>query len=119
MGRKAKISVPSPAFAGAGLSTRRRQRDCSNGLNRREFIKAVGLGAASLLLPGCIDTLKPSTDRVTTKKPNIIFIIADDMGYGDLGCYNENSKIPTPNMDRMPCIAMRSMFGVGIFEFSL
>ena len=31
-------------------------------------------------------------------KPNIIFIMADDMGYGDLGCYGAE-KIPTPNMD--------------------
>ena len=34
-------------------------------------------------------------------KPNIIFIMADDMGYGDVGCYNSDSKIPTPNMDRL------------------
>ena len=33
-----------------------------------------------------------------TTKPNIIFIMADDMGYGDLGCYGAE-KIPTPNMD--------------------
>ncbi len=32
------------------------------------------------------------------KSPNIIFIMADDMGYGDLGCYGA-TKIPTPNMD--------------------
>ena len=32
--------------------------------------------------------------------PNIIFIMADDMGYGDPGCYNPQSKIPTPNIDR-------------------
>ena len=33
--------------------------------------------------------------------PNIIFIMADDLGYGDVGCYNPGSKIPTPNMDRL------------------
>jgi arylsulfatase A len=34
------------------------------------------------------------------KKPNIVFIMADDMGIGDVGCYNPDSKIPTPNMDK-------------------
>lgn len=34
-------------------------------------------------------------------KPNIVFILADDMGYGDVGCYNSVSKIPTPNMDKL------------------
>ncbi|MBN1387562.1 MAG: arylsulfatase [Bacteroidales bacterium] len=33
--------------------------------------------------------------------PNIILIIADDMGYGDAGCYNDQSLIPTPNIDRL------------------
>lgn len=33
--------------------------------------------------------------------PNIIFILADDLGYGDPGCYNAESKIPTPSIDKL------------------
>ena len=33
--------------------------------------------------------------------PNIILIMADDMGYGDAGCYNNQSLIPTPNIDQL------------------
>lgn len=35
------------------------------------------------------------------KKPNIIYILADDMGYGDLSCFNENAAFKTPNFDRL------------------
>ena len=40
-------------------------------------------------------------------KPNIIYILADDMGYGDMGCNNPDSKIPTPNLDRLAEQGMR------------
>jgi arylsulfatase A-like enzyme len=40
-------------------------------------------------------------------KPNIVFILADDLGYGDAGCYNPHSKIPTPNLDRLAAQGMR------------
>jgi arylsulfatase A-like enzyme len=39
--------------------------------------------------------------------PNIVYILADDLGYGDLGCYNEGSKIPTPFLDRLASEGMR------------
>jgi arylsulfatase A-like enzyme len=35
------------------------------------------------------------------RRPHIVVILADDLGQGDLGCYNRDSKIPTPHMDRL------------------
>ncbi|MEE2711183.1 MAG: arylsulfatase [Planctomycetota bacterium] len=40
-------------------------------------------------------------------QPNIVFILADDMGYGDPGCFNPESKIPTPYIDRLAAQGMR------------
>lgn len=41
------------------------------------------------------------------KRPNVVVILADDLGYGDLGCYNPKSKIPTPNLDRLASQGIR------------
>ena len=51
------------------------------------------------LFPSCVNKEKPSLDDNSTK-PNIIYILADDLGYGDLSCYGQ-SKFSTPNIDRM------------------
>ena len=69
-------------------------------LNRRDFLKSVGLTAAALTMSGCVSAGGRVTGRTFTH-PNIVFIMADDMGYGDVGCYNSESKIPTPNIDRL------------------
>ena len=41
------------------------------------------------------------------KLPNILLILADDLGYGDVSCYNPESKVPTPNIDRLAREGMR------------
>jgi len=40
-------------------------------------------------------------------QPNILLILADDLGYGDVRCYNAYSKVPTPNIDRLASGGMR------------
>jgi arylsulfatase A len=45
--------------------------------------------------------------KVENSRPNIVIIYADDMGYGDLNCQNPDSKIPTPNLDKLASEGMR------------
>lgn len=47
-----------------------------------------------------------SAQSLREKKPNVIFILADDMGYGDVGCYGQQ-KIATPNIDQLAKNGMR------------
>lgn len=48
-----------------------------------------------------------TTFAIEAKRPNIVVILADDLGYGDVSCYNKDSKIPTPNLDRLAGEGMR------------
>ena len=52
-----------------------------------------------------------SADRPSSapqaRKPNIVIILADDLGWGDPGCYNPQSKTPTPNIDRLAAQGVR------------
>lgn len=52
-----------------------------------------------LLLFVCLLSMQALASE--SKRPNIVLILADDLGYGDVGCYNPESKIPTPNIDRL------------------
>src|SRR5690242_11351651 len=56
----------------------------------------------SLFLPALAANAKEPAAR-----PNVVVVLADDLGIGDPGCYNRASKIPTPHMDRLAAQGMR------------
>ncbi len=73
---------------------------------RRSFLKALGIGLpAAVMAPGATLLAEQQPGR-RTDKPNIVFVLADDLGYGDLGCYGQKD-IRTPNIDRMAAQGMR------------
>ena len=51
--------------------------------------------------------LLSSAFAADARNPNILVILADDLGYGDVGCYNPQSKVPTPHLDRLAREGMR------------
>jgi len=64
--------------------------------DRRSFLKAMGLGAAAVAAPRL---LRGAEGERKLDRPNIVLIMADDMGFSDVGCYG--GEIRTPNIDRL------------------
>ena len=58
--------------------------------------------ALAAMLPGLLCVWHPALSAsAASSKPNIIFILADDLGYGDVRCLNSEGKIATPHLDRL------------------
>jgi arylsulfatase A-like enzyme len=62
---------------------------------RRDFLTALGGGAAAV-----------AARAQTPSRPNVVFIYADDIGYGDLSCYGA-TRVRTPNLDRLAASGLR------------
>lgn len=73
-------------------------------ISRRSFLRRAGLGAAVLAVSGC--TGASARSSAARGKPNIVYIMADDLGYADVGCYGQK-KIRTPNIDKLAAEGMK------------
>lgn len=69
--------------------------------------KSLIRGAAKLVLGLALASLCGISTAQSKEHPNIVVILADDMGYGDIQAYNSNSQIPTPNLNQMAARGMR------------
>lgn len=92
-------------------------------MNRREFMKAVG--ASALLMPAAARALGPDDRDLgpqgllcgkSGSRPNVILILCDDLGWGDLGCYGQKDReaagkphIDTPTLDAMAAEGVQFM----------
>jgi arylsulfatase A-like enzyme len=71
-------------------------------INRREFLRNSGLAATTFLIPQLLNCNRQIADR----PPNIILLMADDLGYGDVG-FNGSNIIKTPHLDIMAKAGVR------------
>lgn len=72
-------------------------------VTRRWFVQTTA--ASSLVLAG-VGSGRPSVAQVA--KPNIVFILADDLGYADVSCYGQRDYT-TPNVDRLATEGLKFM----------
>ena len=69
--------------------------------DRRQFLKTVGTASLSAAGPGLRGCRSGSGKKSGTARPNVVFIMADDMGWEDVEVNNSDSLIPTPNINRL------------------
>ncbi len=79
-------------------------------MNRRRFVQSAGLGVAAFLSSrfdkAVLAAAQPHPGRPATSKPDVVFILADDLGWAQVGCYGSDFY-ETPNIDRLATQGMR------------
>jgi len=81
-------------------------------LNRRNFLKRIIFSTGAAVAAGSVPSAAVSLSnkalnaRIGQKHPNVVYILADDLGYKELGCYGQE-KIRTPNLDKLAAEGMR------------
>jgi len=65
---------------------------------RRHFLKTIGLGAAAFAIQDSKSVTTLLANEATDRKPNFVFILVDDLGWIDTGCYG-SEFYETPNID--------------------
>jgi arylsulfatase A-like enzyme len=73
-------------------------------MRRRSFLKSIGVAAAAQFPRNGLGAQAPRD--LEGRRPNIVFLMADDLGYGDLGCYGQK-LIQTPNIDKLAAEGLR------------
>ena len=99
-------------------------------MNRRDFLKTIGISAVSLTLPGCTNASGQAAGKGT--RPNILWILSEDIS-PDLSCYG-TAAVQTPNLDKLAtqgirfsnafttspvCSASRSAMITGMYQTSV
>ncbi|MGC2819089.1 MAG: sulfatase-like hydrolase/transferase, partial [Candidatus Sulfotelmatobacter sp.] len=78
--------------------------------DRRNFVKYLSASFAAPAVTSALPSLAGNAQTRNSagdkrRSPNVIFMICDDLGYGDLGCYG--SKLPTPHLNAMAADGLR------------
>jgi arylsulfatase A-like enzyme len=88
----------------------------SRGVSRRSFLGAVGVGAAAAggaawaATSGDEQPFRPRSVARPDRRPNLLVILADDLGWGDLSCYGAPTT-RTPHLDRLAASGVRFIDG--------
>jgi arylsulfatase A len=68
---------------------------------RLPLLAILGVACTGLISGHLAQENQPASAQPVASHPNVLVILADDLGYGDLGCYNPNSQVKTPALDQL------------------